>query len=1421
MSWRLRALAAAAALLLGGSQPASIIKWYGGEDRVGAASPFVPVNRRCVAEAAGGGAGGPTWRLSNVSLVGQAVPLHVLVAGPREYWVLGLHTRSAATGQLALAAEVFTSADGGSSWACRDDRDADALLRAGSAAFALTPPPAPGARATMCVAGGRSFAPPAFDPGGAPQPGPPLASVRCIVASGEWLPAAPLPAPVVGAQHERVPLADGTWRHLLAGGQRQDGSDDLWLAVLAREPAAGGVGWLPERWLRLPLSQPLRTRLRPLVTWMPRLQLLAVAGGSISFVARRRALNDDEPLRTGAGGASHHHSAAGWDEPAVAEAPPARQPPPQPSSRRSREQPSRAPARRLSTVVVDTHSGEVVDEGIDTYAVVDMLALNVTAAIVAAETGGGGAGGGNGSAVPVGVEKLPFLLPRVREQLPGIAYSLHARYPVNPTLEGDVLIFHAGSQVYSGIVGFGPDASNFGLAERRHQTYRGAGSTELVLYDDEAPATTLSVPAYDDAQFSHWLSVSSTNGRLFRGSMEGCDVPECGDSGFASPCASSPFDARCANCTVCAAGVSFAAAFCRPSNPLRGLLGKDTTCQLCEPCPDGSQVVLGCGLPGNPFPNQPLCALSDPDGIKWSSARASLFTLPQLAALRIALYACLVASVLLLLPQLPALAHQVASAWRTSDALAACASLAPASMAAGAAPSHSSSSSSSSSGEGDAMSSDRAWLSSSGGHGSAQRGGVDSSDALPGLGAPTRLSVSLGLALDSGGWAPPPPRHWRAAACWAYALMASLGPVSQVLTTMLSVALFGGCCGSLLERQAIALAANQRSTDFISGGFLASDAPALVAVYRPLQTDEFVVAALGVFLLLVAPILHSLVLLAGWCFVPALGTAATLGRVVTPSIALRERALVEYVHGGGGGGDGGVAGADAAAADPEVAAARSRGAPCGDRPRHARDSMFAYALVSLRALTLLAGMWRPRLLLACVASPHDGTRVTPQQLLLRWMTLGSALLCELPLLLISVALLIFGRGIAPATSEGPGSALQQASMILPGVAFALQLWHVIDSLSALASMTRSSSSSGGSRLFGTAGPGTHVKSGSLLPGAAHEQDVSIRGGWAGVGAAAASARAGDGVSGSTPTGRVERDRHGSDRPRAGQSARSRGVIDPAASAGARRAAVSARAPPHTAADRAGRAGSVDGDGASLVADGDATASTLSPVAAVMLISELWVRAATPEARRLAGMRTFFRRHPHLLPDALAAVSQVPLPAVWHRLLDSIEAQMEEQSSGADAYAYARSTAASEGAALSAGTASDASAGVATSPAIGSGASVSGSEPDVSGDASRGCEAAEEPAAATREGLPAWSALTPAPELELGAGSSALLASLPAAVTAPSGEPAGPSAPGSPRRPLTPSSALTAADAPESGTHRAGAEASRSLRVSRAARRVPP
>lgn len=62
--------------------------------------------------------------------------------------------------------------------------------------------------------------------------------------------------------------------------------------------------------------------------------------------------------------------------------------------------------------------------------------------------------------------------------------------------------------------------------------------------------------------------------------------------------------------------------------------------------------------------------------------------------------------------------------------------------------------------------------------------------------------------------------------------------------------------------------------------------------------------------------------------------------------------------------------------------------------------------------------------------------------------------------------------------------------------------------------------------------------------------------------------------------------------------------------------------------------------------------------AFALMQVMSSRAATPEGRRLATMRTFFSANPHLLQSAASAVALTPLPAAWHELLRELESRAQ-------------------------------------------------------------------------------------------------------------------------------------------------------------------
>lgn len=62
-----------------------------------------------------------------------------------------------------------------------------------------------------------------------------------------------------------------------------------------------------------------------------------------------------------------------------------------------------------------------------------------------------------------------------------------------------------------------------------------------------------------------------------------------------------------------------------------------------------------------------------------------------------------------------------------------------------------------------------------------------------------------------------------------------------------------------------------------------------------------------------------------------------------------------------------------------------------------------------------------------------------------------------------------------------------------------------------------------------------------------------------------------------------------------------------------------------------------------------------------MLAQMRRLAATPEGRLLATMRIFFRGNPHLLPEAIQAVQQVPLPPEWRQTVGGLVAQAESHA----------------------------------------------------------------------------------------------------------------------------------------------------------------
>jgi hypothetical protein len=321
-----------------------------------------------------------------------------------------------------------------------------------------------------------------------------------------------------------------------------------------------------------------------------------------------------------------------------------------------------------------------------------------------------------------------------------------------------------------------------------------------------------------------------------------------------------------------------------------------------------------------------------------------------------------------------------------------------------------------------------------------------------------------------------------------------------------------------------------------------------------------------------------------------------------------------------------------------------------------------------RAVPLLLAVWRPQLVLllgrtASTAAPSTregaatavpapggsvgaGVRWTPPQLaLLRALTWGVLLVCDIPLLAVAMAYVIMGRDAAVTSSAAsPGSGGSGGGSAAPGPSFAaaagvglpiglflVQLWHTVAALTAISATGQAAATA---RLTGKAAAGGGFDSGA------------------------------DGVSdgGAGATGG-----------RPSKGAPSAGVPNPLAVAGAApplTVVTAASTPASTAAASFTSGSEVISPLALLAAGPPAPGSPTSGGLAHLLpsvpptreqtyqlVGQLWSAAATPEGRRLATMRTFFSGNPHLLPAAIDAVGRTPLPPEWLGLLRLLDSQM--------------------------------------------------------------------------------------------------------------------------------------------------------------------
>ena len=317
---------------------------------------------------------------------------------------------------------------------------------------------------------------------------------------------------------------------------------------------------------------------------------------------------------------------------------------------------------------------------------------------------------------------------------------------------------------------------------------------------------------------------------------------------------------------------------------------------------------------------------------------------------------------------------------------------------------------------------------------------------------------------------------------------------------------------------------------------------------------------------------------------------------------------------------------------------------------------------------------------------------SPQQgVVLRTLTLGVALVGDLPLVLTSIAWVLVSR-----SSDGGGL---RAYVALPALSFVLCLWHLCSALmAAVESAARGPSQAAAARLFGEAATAARTTGDTAVPAAGR------------VGRASQRDRRLDaaGPSDDSFVAVAKRERRRRPAPSVGKSGAADGL---GASSGLPEAAAvpaSPRSPPGGVAAAAVVVGNPlqqqppppqppsagwqpqhgDAHASKAVAAVVSSSSSRGVVCpliqaaveslcrelgvplpsssgsigfeSLQRIGELWARAATPEARRLADMSTFWSTHPALLPAALDGVLQSPLPPAWLRLLHALEGAAQQQ-----------------------------------------------------------------------------------------------------------------------------------------------------------------
>lgn len=368
-----------------------------------------------------------------------------------------------------------------------------------------------------------------------------------------WTQQAPLPFRATGMTHVHVTTRDNKQYHVLLGGRRSDGSDDIVVGVPSGGAAAAKSGAIFSAWRRIAIKRmnatieqkpvALGQRLRLLATWLKDSRVLMVAGG----FAESKPANDE----------TFDNSVQRWID------------------FDGGIQPATLGSPRVDTMAI--------------HGLLEAIEQALSSSV-------------NNATAPAAVYLRTYRdqLPKSRQSLQPDVYLLRSSAAEDGG--GDQLIFQAGLDVYTCLI-FGHIDSEHALRQRQHYVY--GVEPKRVINAHVAPGGVggTGVEAYDPATDTHYtLTAEWRGGRIYVGTTNNCQYPAChreADDRYATHCIASPYDSVCSPCSKCAYGLQYAQELCQR--------GADRVCSACMPCPVGTAVVLPCGHPENPSKTMHVC----------------------------------------------------------------------------------------------------------------------------------------------------------------------------------------------------------------------------------------------------------------------------------------------------------------------------------------------------------------------------------------------------------------------------------------------------------------------------------------------------------------------------------------------------------------------------------------------------------------------------------------------------------------------------------------------------------------------------------------------------------------------------------------------------------------------------------------------